>query len=513
MPLNNTVSILLPGAVIAGAAVVVFLVDLFLSRKGALAWIAVAGLLAGAAVAFGQWGQWTAGFAVWRVFSGGLVFGRREAVVGFAGMIGHDRYTLYAVVLFAAIGVLTVLLADAYLAKRGAARGEFYGLLLLIVSGMIGMVLSTDIIAFFVSFELMSLPTYVLAGYIWTDERSSEASLKYFVTGAFSSAILAFGLALLYAATGETSYAGIAAGVTKLSVADIGGGGFLVVAFVLVVTGFGFKVSAVPFHSWAPDVYEGAPTPVTAFMATGVKAAAFAGFAKLFVMAAGGDWAHWGHVMIVLAILTMVVGNVLALPQRNLKRMLAYSSIAHAGYLTLGLIAAGKSGDRLGVSAILFYLAAYALMNLGAFGVLIWIRARRKYDYSLDGVAGLGRSMPWPAMFLALFLVSLTGIPPTVGFWGKFYLFTAVIQAHLTWLAIIAVVMSAVSAYYYLRVVWYMYFREVPEGGELESESPASAAGATTAVALAALGVVVIGLFPGPLLEAAQGAVRILIGG
>ena len=378
MALNNTVTVILPGVVVAVAAIVVFVADLFLRRKGALAWIAVAGLLCGAAVAIGQWGQWTAHFAVWRVFTGGLKFGRREAVVGFAGMIGHDRYSVYAVVLFCAIGVLAVMLSDAYLAKRQAARGEFYGLLLLIVTGMIGMAISTDIIAFFVSFELMSLPTYVLAGYIWRDERSSEASLKYFITGAFSSAILAFGLAMLYAATGQTSYAGIAAGLQATSPATASPpAGSSSSTFVLVVTGFGFKVSAVPFHSWAPDVYEGAPTPVTAFMATAVKAAAFIGFAKLFIMAAGSDWSDWGHVMIVLAILTMVVGNVLALPQRNLKRMLAYSSIAHAGYLTLGLIAAGKSGDTLGVSAILFYLAAYALMNLGAFGVLIWIRARR----------------------------------------------------------------------------------------------------------------------------------------
>ncbi|HTX68673.1 MAG TPA: NADH-quinone oxidoreductase subunit N [Thermoleophilia bacterium] len=512
MPLNNTVTVILPGVVVALAAVVVFVADLFLKRKDALAWIAVAGLLCGAAVAIGQWGQWTAHFAVWRVFTGGLKFGRREPVVGFAGMIGHDHFSIYAVVLFCAVGVLAVMLADAYLARRRAARGEFYGLLLLIITGMIGMAVSTDIIAFFVSFELMSLPTYVLAGYIWRDERSSEASLKYFVTGAFSSAILAFGLALLYAATGATSYAGIAAGLNGLT-GDAAAGGFLVVAFVLVVTGFGFKVSAVPFHSWAPDVYEGAPTPVTAFMATAVKAAAFIGFAKLFIMAAGSAWSDWGHVMIVLAILTMVIGNVLALPQRNLKRMLAYSSIAHAGYLTLGLIAAGKSGDRLGVSAVLFYLAAYALMNLGAFGVLIWIRSRRAYDYSLDGIAGMGRSMPWPAFLMALFMISLTGIPPTVGFWGKFYLFTAVVQAHLTWLAIIAVVMSAVSAYYYLRVVWYLYFREAPEGEEAEAEPASTQAGVITAVTIAALGVALVGLFPGPLLDAAQGALRVLIGG
>lgn len=513
MQAGNTVTVILPGVVIAVAAVVVFAADLFLKRKAALAWIAVAGLLCGAAAAVGQWGQWTGGFAVWRVFTGGLTFGRREAVIGFAGMIGHDRYSVYAVVLFCAIGVLAVLLSDAYLARRRAARGEFYGLLLLVVTGMIGMAISTDIIAFFVSFELMSLPTYVLAGYIWRDERSSEASLKYFITGAFSSAILAFGLALLYGATGATSYAGIAAGLSHLQSGGLAADGFLVVAFALVVTGFGFKVSAVPFHGWAPDVYEGAPTPVTAFMATAVKAAAFAGFAKLFVMAAGADWADWGHIMIILAVLTMVVGNVLALPQRNLKRMLAYSSIAHAGYLTLGVIAAGKSGDPLGVSSILFYLAAYGLMNLGAFGVLIWVRARRAYDYSLEGLAGLGRSMPWPAILMALFMVSLTGIPPTVGFWGKFYLFTAVVQADLTWLAIIAVVMSAVSAYYYLRVVWYMYFREAPEGARDVAEPETSQAGVITGVGLAALGVVLVGLFPGPLLNAAQGALRLLVGG
>jgi NADH-quinone oxidoreductase subunit N len=230
-------------------------------------------------------------------------------------------------------------------------------------------------------------------------------------------------------------------------------------------------------------------------------------------MAAGADWADWGHVMVILAVLTMVVGNVLALPQRNLKRMLAYSSIAHAGYLTLGIIAAGKSGDTLGIGAILFYLAAYALMNLGAFGVLIWIRAKREYDYSLEGIAGLGRRMPWPAILMALFMISLTGIPPTVGFWGKFYLFTAVVQADLTWLAIIAVIMSTVSAYYYLRVVWYMYFREATESVKVEAEPAASNLGVVTAVTVAALGVVVLGLFPGPLLDAAQGAVRLLIGG
>ncbi len=323
---------------------------------------------------------------------------------------------------------------------------------------------------------------------------------------------------------------------------------------MLIVTGFGFKISAVPFHSWAPDVYEGAPTPVTAFMSTGVKAAAFAGFAKLFVIAAGVQWQLWVHTMTILAILTMVVGNVLALPQRNIKRMLAYSSIAHAGYLTMGLIAAGTAGTWGGVTAILFYLVTYALMNLGAFGVLIWIRNKRAFDYSLDGIAGLGRSMPWPAAFMGVLMISLTGIPPTAGFWGKFYLFTAVIQADLTWLAIIAVVMSAVSAYYYLRVVWFMYFREAtetavagaaPVAGALPgrrrgagrrvrrrpagtpprtpappahlwsrpSEREPGQAGVVWAVSLCAFGVIAVGLFPGPLLRFAEGALRVVLGG
>src|SRR5664280_762466 len=492
MGANNSIAVILPGVIVAVAAAVVFVTDLFLTRKAALAWIAAAGLVAAAAAALGQWVR----------FSGGIVFTGRRPELGFAGMVSLDQYALYAIVLFAVVGVATIMLADAYLARRNASRGEFYGLLLLIITGMIGMVQSSDVIAFFVSFELMSLPTYVLAGYIWRDERSGEASMKYFINGAFSSAILAFGLALVYGATGQTSYPGISLGLRALQGADAHG--MLVVGFVLIVTGFGFKISAVPFHNWAPDVYEGAPTPVTAFMSVGVKAAAFAGFAKFFIVAGHLEWQTWA--------VTMIVGNVLALPQRNLKRMLAYSSIAHAGYLTLGLIAAGKAGDGVGVGAILFYLAMYALMNLGAFGVLIWIRARRKYGYTLGEMAGLGRTMPWAAGLMALFMVSLTGIPPTAGFWGKFYLFTTVVQAKLTWLAIVAVIMSAVSAYYYLRIVWYMYFREAPEEQVVEAEPESSQLGVQAAVVVLGLGVIVVGLFPDLLLRAAEGAVRLLGG-
>ncbi len=499
--MNNSVTVILPGVVVAASALLVFLVDMFSARKAILAWIAAAGLVAAAVVAVGQW----------LTLDGGVRFDRIEPRAGFSSMVGLDKYALFCVLLFSVIGVLTIMLSDAYMSRRRDARGEFYGLLLLIITGMIGMAVSTDIIALFVSFELMSLPTYVLAGFVRGNEHSGEAAVKYFVNGAFASAILLFGLALLYGATGMTNYASIAARLSNLG-PDLQSG-VILVSLVLICVGFGFKISAVPFHGWAPDVYEGAPTPVTAFMSVGVKAGAFVGFLKLFTVAVGFQSDTWTAVLTVLAVVTMVVGNALALPQRNLKRMLAYSSIAHAGYLLLGVIAAGESPSSGGSSAVLFYLGAYAFMNLGAFGVLVVVRNRRTFAYTLDEVAGLGRSMPWAALAMTLFMVSLAGIPPTVGFWGKFYVFTAVVDAGLTWLAIVAVIMSAVSAFYYLRVVWYLYFREAPEGAEPEAEPEGASLGAGAAVALAALGVLLLGLYPSPLIHAAQGALRLVIGG
>ena len=510
---NNTITVILPGIVVAGTALLVFLVDMFVRRKEILAWIAAAGLVAAAAVATGQWLEIDDAGSVWRYLSGegSALFGGRAAESGFSSMVALDKYAFFCTLLFCVIGVLTIMLSDAYMKKRREAMGEFYGLLLLVIVGMIGMAVSIDMVALFVAFELMSLPTYVLAGFLRGDERSGEASLKYFVNGAFAAAILLFGLALLYAASGQTNYASIAASLSNLG-ADAESG-LTIVAIVLIVVGFGFKISAVPFHGWAPDVYEGAPTPVTAFMSVGVKAGAFVGFLKLFTVAAVGLGDIWTAALTVLAVLTMVVGNALALPQRNLKRMLAYSSIAHAGYLLLGLIAAGSSPDTSGSSAVLFYLGAYAFMNLGAFGVLVWIRNRRAFRYGLDEIAGLGRSMPWAALAMTVFMVSLTGIPPMVGFWGKFYLFTAVVDAGLTWLAIVAVIMSSVSAYYYLRVVWYMYFREAPEGAAVEADEAGPALGVSAAVTLATLGVLALGLYPSPLISAAQGALRVVLGG
>jgi NADH-quinone oxidoreductase subunit N len=498
--MRNSLQLILPGLIVAITALVVFVVDLVTRRKAALAWVAAAGLLIAAAVSVGQWVDFTHGLH-------GLNFHARVTQTGFAGSIGFDKYATYFTLLFCGIGLLTVMLSDAYMTARRAPLGEFYGLLLLIVCGMIGMAIATDLITFFIAFELMSLPTYVLAGFLRGDEHSGEAAMKYFVNGAFSSAILVFGLALLFGASGDSNYLGVNNGLAAVT----GVNGIAVIAVVLVVTGFLFKISAVPFHSWAPDVYEGAPTPVTAFMSTGVKAGAFAGFLKLLTIADKADATTWANALIIFAIPTMIVGNVLALPQRNLKRMLAYSSIAHAGYILLGLIAAGKSGNDAGLHAVLFYVAVYAFMNIGAFGVLVWIRARRDYDYSLDGVAGLGRSMPLASLAMALFMFSLAGIPPAAGFWGKFYLFTAVVNAGYWWLAVIAVIMSTISAYYYLRVVWYMFFREAePELAVATLDAgPSIGVGATLAIAVAAI--VAIGLYPTPLIRFASTAIRSLI--
>jgi len=505
--MNNSVALLLPLLIVAATALVLMLVDAFFSKsRAALAWVAAGGLMVAVGAALGQWLTWKGGWAIWRVFTGELVLSRREPELGFNGMVAFDKYSLFFTVLFCLVGVLTIMLSDGYLQRHRMKTGEFYALLLFVITGMIGMAVANDLIALFVAFELMSLPTYVLAGSLLQDRRSGEAALKYFVNGAFSSAILLFGLALLYGLTGSTTYQAIGEQLAKIDAGD----GLSILALVMICTGFGFKVAAVPLHGWAPDVYEGAPTPVTAFMSVGIKAGAFAGIVRLFDVALSPGWAVWSTVLIVLAVLSMIVGNVLALPQRNLKRMLAYSSIAHAGYLLLGVIAIGEDGLQQASSAVLFYLVAYAFMNLGAFGVLVLIRNRRPFAYTLDEIAGLGRSMPLLALAMTAFMLSLTGVPPMAGFWGKFYLFTALVDAHLTWLAIVAVIMSTVSAFYYLRVVWYLFFRE-PEGAVVELEP--SEAGATWAVALSALGVLLVGLYPEPLIRFAQEAIKGIFAG
>ena len=320
IPINNSVMLLLPLLIVIATALLVFMVDLFTTRKSVLAWITATGLLCGAAAAAGHWVK----------IDGGIDLVTRVTERGFNNSIALDKYSAFAMVLVAGIAVLTVLLSDAYMTARKVPLGEYYGLLLLVVSGMIAMAMATDVITFFIAFELMSLPSYVLAGFVRGDKRAGEAGLKYFVNGAFASAILVFGLALLVGYTGETNYYTIGDSVAGLT----GFAGALMLAVLLILIGFAFKISAVPFHGWAPDVYEGAPTPVTAFMSVGVKAAAFMGFMRLFSVlvlpfvlpdSMPEIWVEnnhlitmWTSVLVLIAIPTMILGNVLALPQRNL---------------------------------------------------------------------------------------------------------------------------------------------------------------------------------------------------
>jgi NADH-quinone oxidoreductase subunit N len=424
--------------------------------------------------------------------------------VAFAGMLTLDRWTVYFNVLFGLTGFVTVLMSGGYLEAHGRHMGEFYALLLFAVVGLDLMAAARDFILFYVAFELMSISSYLLAAYFRYRKRSNEAALKYFLTGSFASAIMLYGISLAYGISGTTNFHGI--GVA----AGSSGSAAALFAVLLIGVGLAFKVSAAPFHMWTPDVYQGAPTPVTAFFSTGPKAGAFAVFIAALVMAFPGSAHKWGIFFIVLSILTMLVGNLFALVQSNIKRMLAYSSIAHAGYLLGGLAAVGWSGYLDPSHGMLVYLAAYTFMNLGAFAVLTYLKTQcpDKFDFSLKHFAGLGRRSPWAGVLLSLFLISLTGIPGTAGFIGKFYVFSGMVMGGLWWLAVIGVVLSAVSAFYYLRVIVYMWFREPEE--ELALRAPISGSMAA-ALTITAAATVLIGIIPSRLWEAAGNAVITLI--
>ncbi|HEY7516238.1 MAG TPA: NADH-quinone oxidoreductase subunit N [Vicinamibacteria bacterium] len=421
----------------------------------------------------------------------------RGATLG--GSLVADDFALFLQALILAIAALSVLLASSYLRETGCERGEWYALLLFSVVGMMGLVSATDLISLFVALEIMSVALYALAGFDRQRPEGQESAVKYFVTGAFSSAFLLYGVALLYGLTGSTSLDRVASVLGTLA-PDARPMALLGVGLLLV--GFGFKVAGVPFHMWVPDVYEGAPTPVTAFMSAGVKAAAFGALLRVFVHGLGPLEAEWRPALAVLAVVTMVVGNLGALAQGNVKRMLAYSSVAHAGYL----LAAGVATPRGGVAAILFYLVGYAAVNLGGFGMLAALARGQSEPLGLSDFAGLASRRPAVAAAATVFLVSLAGIPVSAGFVGKFYLFSAAVDAGYVSLAVVGVVMSVVSAFYYLRVVVAMYMRE-PSG-----EDPWGAVAPASGIALGAVVLVVLGLgvFPGPVLTLARLAARSL---
>ena len=472
--------VIAPAAVLAITGFVLMLLDLLppRGRREHLAFVGLAGVVMALVAAILLWGS---------------------DVTGFQGMAVLDNLSLFATLVIGYATGLVLLESIDYLKRRGMESGEFYILVLFAAAGMAIMAGANDLIVVFLGLETMSLALYVLAGFFRTEIQAGEASMKYFLLGAFASGFFLYGIALIYGATASTNLDKIGAAVK----AGAGRDPLLLIGFALLLVGFGFKISAVPFHMWTADVYEGAPTSVTAFIATGSKVAAFAALLRLLLEALRPLQGEWTWLFWVLAVLSMTLGNIVALAQQNLKRMLAYSSIAHVGYMLVGIVA----GGGLGGGSVLFYLLVYTFTTAGAFGVILLLERRGEEAVGIGDTAGLATRSPLAALALAIFLLSLVGIPPTAGFVGKFYLFGAAVRSGYIWLAVIGVLNSAAAAYYYLRIIVSMYMRE-PEG------TPAvimpSFAGAL-AVAVALWGVIQLGIFPAPLFDLAQSAVLPLL--
>jgi NADH-quinone oxidoreductase subunit N len=404
---------------------------------------------------------------------------RDESRALFHDMYRVDAYTTYFTFLFLAIAAVGVLFSWDYLKRTNLNQGEFYALMLLSTLGMIFMAAANDLIMIFLGLELMSLALYILAGFRKNRFESNEAALKYFLLGAFASGFLLYGIALVFGATGSTNLSEIGG---YLLGSPAVGTPLLMVGGLLVFIGLGFKVSLVPFHMWTPDAYEGAPTTATAFMSAGAKAAGFAALLRVLMIALPSITPHWTDVMIGLCVLTMTVGNVIAILQSNLKRMLAYSSIAHAGYVMLGVIA----GGTVGAAAVLFYLAVYTVMNLGAFGIVSLMGRGADERVRVQDLAGAGFRHPWLGVAMTVFMLGLAGIPPTAGFVGKLYLFGAALSQGHVFLVVVAVLNSVAAVYYYLRPVVVMYMTQ-PEGEPLEVSSALPA--------VLAIGVLVVATF------------------
>ncbi len=413
----------------------------------------------------------------------------------FSGMFISDGYSIFFKMIFLVSLMLSILLSIKYIRLEGVNLGEYYSLMLFSTLGMMIMASAGNLIVLYLGLELMALSTYILTGFLRYEIRSNEAALKYFLLGAFASAFLLYGISLTYGLTGTTDLKGIA---TYLINNRIETNPALVFSMLLLIVAMSFKIAAVPFHMWAPDVYEGAPTPITAFMSVGPKAAGFAILGRVFTMAFGIYSVEWTTVIIPIAILTMAVGNILAISQTNIKRMLAYSSIAHAGYALIGIIAGGENG----ISSMMNYLFIYAFMNIGAFAIVTILKSEGFAGEDLSDYEGLAKTHPLASALMLIFMFSLTGIPPTAGFIGKFYLFMSAINAEYTWLAIVAVIFSAISAFFYLRVVMYMYMREPKGEVTLSTSMPLS-----IAIAITSLAVLIIGIFPSSIVEFARMAV------
>jgi len=485
-------TLIAPELIVSVAGVIVMLVDAFRDRRQrhVTATLSILAMLGAGVASIWLWLKW-------------------PATSAFNGMIVLDELRLSFTVVFLIVAILTILIATIWIDIEDLPAGEFHSLLLFATSGMMLMASAGDLVIIFLGLEILSIATYVLAGFRRTDTRSNESSLKYFILGSFASAFLLYGIALIYGATatgpdqpGTTNIALIATRLNQSLYPPL-----LFAGIAMLLVGFGFKIATAPFHVWTPDVYEGAPTPVTAFMAAGPKAAGFAAFMRVFLfgfpmvtaVATTAGYAHatWVDALAIMAALTMSIGNVVAIVQNNVKRMLAYSSIAHAGYALVGFVAAGAANDQAqrgaALTAVAFYLLAYAVMNMGAFAIVTVIARKGDQRNSVDDYNGIGFSSPVLAFSLSIFLLSLLGMPLTAGFMGKIMVFSAAVNQGYVWLVVIGVLNTAVSAYYYLRLIVVMFFRE-PSGAW---EAPRIPVAVTVALILTILGVFYLGLFPG----------------
>ena len=468
---------ILPELVLTAGSLLVLIADVLLPRssRGALGWV-------------------TLGVLAATLYS--LTPFRGTQVEVARGLMAVDGFGLFFKVLFLVSAGLTVLLSIRYLEVEGAPPGEYYFLILCATLGMMVMAGGIDLITIFIGLETMAVSFYILAGFIKPNQRSNEAAVKYFLLGAFSLGILLYGMSLMYGLSGTTNLRTMA---TLLAGQERDPR--LVLAVILVVAGVGFKIAAVPFHMWAPDVYEGAPTPVTAFLSVGSKAASFAMLLRIFVEGLPSMSADWRLLFSVLAVITMTVGNIAAVTQSNVKRMLAYSSIAHAGYLLIGIVA----GTPRGVTATLVYLLVYTFMQIGAFAVVVLLRRQDVVGDELKDFSGLAFRRPFAAFAMLVFMLSLGGIPPTAGFMGKFWLFGAAIEAHYYWLAVIGVANSAISLYYYIRIVVFMYVKKEQLGSE-----PVSSPALNVALAVAVAATLALGIYPRVLFELADASAKTL---
>jgi NADH-quinone oxidoreductase subunit N len=478
VPTLNLLAIL-PQIVLVVGALALLLLDLVVRNKRVLAWFSLLTILATLAVTL---------FV-------------RPATPEFQGLALADSLGIFAAVAILIAAGLAVLLALERTVDFTRQPGPYYALILLATAGMIAMAKGNDFLIIFLGLEIFSLALYILAGFHRRDARSAEASLKYFLLGAFASGFFLYGMALIYGATGSTNLSQIGMGTAIMS-STLPFAPLLPIGVGMLLVGYGFKVALVPFHQWTPDVYQGAPTSVTAFMSVATKTAAFASLIRVLASFTTFD-RPWLIALAVIAVLTMTVGNLAALRQNSLKRMLAYSSIAHAGYVLVGLAA----GTAQGAQAALYYLLVYTFMNLGAFAVLLAIQRRDENDVTSERIAGLSTRQPGMAVLMAVFMFALIGIPPLAGFFGKLYVFGAAVQAGLTWLAIIAMINSAIAAYYYLRVTVSMFMADPRPAGE---EVPGPGWPVWTTVVITAVGTLLLGLWQWPFIDAVRQAVSTL---